>query len=118
MSIDSDTWRTYFGRDNTPGPFGEAAAESADPMNLAGAGAGSHYKNFIGAIRSGKKDDLNCDIEAGHISTALPHLANISYRLSRELVFDGANERFTGDSEADKMLRCDYRKPYIVPEQV
>jgi len=87
-------------------------------MNLAGAGAGSHYKNFISAIRSGKKEELNCDIEAGFISSALPHLANISYRLGRELVFDGANERFTGDSEADKMLRRDYRKPYIVPEQV
>ena len=118
MSIDGSTWKTYFDRDNKPGPFGEAAGESADPTNLASTGAGSHYKNFISAIRSGKKEELNCNIEAGFISTALPHLANISYRLGRELVFDGANERFTGDSEADKMLRRDYRKPYIVPEQV
>jgi predicted dehydrogenase len=118
MSIDGSTWRTYFGRDNKPGPFSETTGESADPANLAGSGAGSHYKNFISAIRSGKKDDLNCGIEAGHISTALPHLANISYRLGREVIFDGANERFTGDSQADKMLNRDYRKPYVVPEQV
>ena len=118
MSIDGSTWRTYFGRDNTPGPFGEAAAKSADPTNLAGAGAGSHYKNFISTMCSGKKDDLNCGIETGHISTALPHLANISYRLGREVIFEGANERFTGDSEADKMLNRDYRKPYVVPEQI
>jgi hypothetical protein len=45
----------------------------------------------------------------------LPHLANISYRLGRELRFDGAKEKFVQDPEADKMLTRDYRKPYVIP---
>jgi len=108
MSIDGSTWKTYFGRDNTPGPSG-------GPVDFA---AKSHLNNFITTIRSGKKELLNCDINTGHISSALPHLANISYRLGREIVFDGKNETFKNDKETDIMLRRIYRKPYIVPEKV
>jgi hypothetical protein len=46
------------------------------------------------------------------------HLANISYRLGRELRFDPARRRFTGDEEADRMLAREYRKPFVMPERV
>jgi hypothetical protein len=52
------------------------------------------------------------------MSAALPALANISYRLGRKLTFDGAKEKFVKDKEADKLLTRNYRKPYVVPEQV
>jgi hypothetical protein len=45
-------------------------------------------------------------------------MANIYYRLKRELTFDGAKEKFVNDPEADKMLTRDYRKPYIVNSEV
>jgi hypothetical protein len=48
----------------------------------------------------------------------LVHLANISYRLGRAIEFDGATETIKGDSEASKMLRREYRKPFVVPEKV
>ncbi len=40
-----------------------------------------HFANFIKAVRSRKREDLNADIEQGHISTAVVHVANISQRL-------------------------------------
>ena len=40
-----------------------------------------HFANFIKAVRSGKREDLNADILEGHISTAICHAGNISYRL-------------------------------------
>src|SRR5258708_20535936 len=46
-------------------------------------------------FRSHKK--LNCDIEDGHISSALPHLANIAYRVGHSLRFDGKTETFPGE---------------------
>ncbi len=61
---------------------------------------------------------ITCDIEVGNMSSVLPHLANVSYRLGRELIFDGAEEKFVGDREADRMLTRKYREPYIVPERV
>jgi predicted dehydrogenase len=44
-------------------------------------GGGDHFVNFIEAIRSGRRQDLNAEILEGHISTAVTHTGNISYRL-------------------------------------
>jgi hypothetical protein len=44
-------------------------------------GGGDHFANFLTAVRSGKHQDLNADVEDGHLSSALCHLGNISYRL-------------------------------------
>ena len=44
-------------------------------------GAGSHFQNFLDAVRSRKASELHADILEGHISSALCHTANISYRL-------------------------------------
>jgi hypothetical protein len=74
--------------------------------------------NFIEALRIGKAAGLNCDVETGFMSTTLPHLANISYRLGRTLVFDGKKEKFVSDSQANRMLSRSYRKGYVVPEWV
>lgn len=46
-------------------------------------GAITHQANFIKAVRSRKAGDLNADILEGHISSALCHTGNISYRLGR-----------------------------------
>jgi predicted dehydrogenase len=43
-----------------------------------------HFNNFVEAVRSRKHEALNCDIAEGHLSAALCHLANISYRLGNE----------------------------------
>ncbi len=118
MQIDSGgNWQTFYGRKNEPGPTsGDTNEEAYDPMNLAG--AGGHFNNFIAAVRSGKRSDLTCDVEVGFLSSALPLIANISYRLGRELYIDGKNERFLHDKEANKMLTRNYRKPYVVPDKV
>jgi predicted dehydrogenase len=44
-----------------------------------------HFANFVSAVRSRKHEDLNADIEQGHLSSALCHLGNISYRLGEEV---------------------------------
>jgi predicted dehydrogenase len=118
MHLNGTTWKTYFGRKNEPGPTSETAEAAADPMNLSGAGAEAHFANFIHALRSGRREDLTCDIETGHMSSALPLLANIAYRCGRTLTFDGAKERFPNDAEAGRLLGRRYRKPYLVPERV
>lgn len=43
----------------------------------------NHFANFIKAVRSRKQSDLNAPILEGHQSSALCHLANISYRLGQ-----------------------------------
>jgi len=44
-------------------------------------GGGDHFDNFVKAVRSRQHTDLNADVEDGHLSAALCHLGNVSYRL-------------------------------------
>ncbi|MHC4226224.1 MAG: Gfo/Idh/MocA family oxidoreductase [Planctomycetota bacterium] len=44
-------------------------------------GGGDHFVNFIDAIRTGRREDLNAEVLEGHLSTAVCHTGNISYRL-------------------------------------
>jgi predicted dehydrogenase len=46
-------------------------------------GADDHFENFIKAVRSRKVSDQNADIIEGHLSAALCHTGNISYRLGK-----------------------------------
>lgn len=118
LEIDAGgNWQSYFGYDGEPGPSSENISETEyDPSDLSGGGGEGHFANFIAAVRSGNREDLTCDIEVGHRSSALAHLGNISYRLDRELKFDGDDERFVDDEDANAQLsREQYRDPYVVP---
>jgi len=61
-----------------------------------------HFANFLSAVRSRKREDLTAEIEEGHRSAALCHLANISYRLAKERPFekpkDFCNNEIVGES--------------------
>jgi predicted dehydrogenase len=56
-------------------------------------GGGDHFGNFIHAVRSRVYTDLNADIQEGHLSSALCHLGNISYRLGTPVSVGEAKER-------------------------
>jgi len=95
---------TFMGPKEEPGPSWRAG--------------GDHYANFIQAMRSRKPSDLTCPIEEGAISCTLMHLGNISYRLGRSLRFDARTMSCPGDEEANRMFTRDYRRPFVVPQQV
>lgn len=77
-----------------------------------------HLDNFLQCIRSGNLP--NADVEQGHHSTLLCHLANISWRMENaKLIFDGAIESFPKTPEANRFLkRTAYRAPWVMPDQV
>lgn len=117
LEIDGDTWKAY--RKQEKEPFaGSKAAGTAEAASLTGSSNTEHFINFLDAIKSGKDETLHCDISEGHYSSAVPFLANISYRLGREVKFMGDYEKFANDPEADLMLSRRYRSPYVVPSEV
>jgi predicted dehydrogenase len=120
LELNGSTWKAFRQREKEPFAGSEKATSEVpnDPTFLAPPGGTEHYANFIDAIRSGSNYDLHCDIREGFYSSALPLLANISYRLKRELTFRGSYEKFANDPEADMMLTRNYRKPYVVHEEV
>jgi hypothetical protein len=77
-----------------------------------------HIENFLQCVRSGGR--ANADVEHGHQSVLLSHLANIAWRVGNsKLTFDASTESFPGDAEANRLLkRPSYRTPWIVPEEV
>jgi hypothetical protein len=120
MEVNGSKWQVYKGRKGEPGPGSEGEASNNSTLGyLAAPGGGGHYANFIAAVRSGNKADLTCDIYEGFLSSALPHLANVSYRLGGTLLdFDPVNERFINNEGANDMLTREYREPYVVPDHV
>jgi len=78
----------------------------------------NHFENFIECVRSRKVENLHCDILEGHMSAALCHMANISYRTGRKLALDPKTETFGNDAEANRYLTRKYREPYVMPDKV
>src|SRR5207247_10220023 len=83
-----------------------------------GSGDSNHYKTFLSAVRSGRREQLGAYIEEGHLSSALCHLGNIAYRVRRTIQFDPSTAKIMSDEEACSLLTRDYQKPFVVPEQV
>jgi len=66
------------GDSGLPGPSGKAG-------DTGGFGAHKgHLFNFISAVRSRRVSDQRADVLEGHLSSALVHMANISYRLGTQ----------------------------------
>jgi predicted dehydrogenase len=63
-------------------------------------GGGDHHGNLVKAVRSRKIEDLNADILEGHLSSALCHLGNISYRLGTKISMKDADTRLATDDVA------------------
>jgi predicted dehydrogenase len=68
-------------------------------------GGGDHYGNFVASVRSRKHTDLNADIVEGHLSSALCHLGNISYRLGSLVPFSTKAKAFGDDKETLESFR-------------
>jgi predicted dehydrogenase len=84
----------------------EERAERDDSTRL-------HMQNFLAGCKSRNYKDLHDEIGNAHISAAMCHIANISYRVGRKLTLT-AGPKFANDAEANKLMTRDYRKPYVV----
>jgi len=108
-------FEVYMGREKKPDPRYKAPTEAtADfrPIDKL------QVENWAEAMRAKKPGKLNAEIEDIASSNAFCHLANISYRLGREVRFDPEAMRFKGDAEANAMLDREYHPDFRVPRQV
>jgi predicted dehydrogenase len=101
------TYESYLGEKREKGP----ARSEGGELDL-------HFANWIEAVRKRDMSIQNGPVESGHLSSALAHLGNISYRLGRQLNFDPIAERFIGDEDANAMMTRQYRAPYLMPEKI
>ena len=121
MEVNGSNWKAYKQRENEPfagSDMAETAAIGGDKSFRTAPDSKGHFGNFIDGVRSGNRQDLNCDVAEGHMSTVLPLIANVAYRVGETLRFNGEFEEFIDNEEADMMLTRKYRYPYVVPKKV
>ena len=111
-------YKTYLGKDRTPGKSGDDGAKEASGMDRGSGGTDGHFTNFIEAVRKHDSGILTAPIETGHLSSGLAHLGNIAYRMEKVLTFNPQAEKFVNDPEADKMLTRNYRQGFEVPNKI
>lgn len=121
LEVNGSNWKAYKKDEKEPfvgSDMAEGAAVGGDTSFRTAPDSKGHFGNFIDGVRSGNREDINCDIEVGHTSTVLPLIANIAYKRGQTLRFNGEKELFVDDKEADQMLTREYREPYVVPKNV
>ncbi len=67
-------------------------------------GEQDHFANFIKAVRSRNRADLNGEILEGHLSSALCHLGNLSHRMGRQADPDEIRQSLTSNPAAVETL--------------
>ncbi len=76
-----------------------------------------HFDDFFKCVRD--RSTPKTEVADGHHSMNLCHLANISNRLgNQKLNWDGEKEVFIDNEEANRLLRANYREPWVIPEEV
>jgi predicted dehydrogenase len=83
----------------------------------------NHYQNWLDCIKD--RQLAAADVEIGHRSATVCHLANISRWVSQRtgetgqrLEWDPQTERFTNSDLANEFLRRTSRSPYQLPETI
>jgi len=117
LEIDADgNWKTFMGPKDELGPDSKSIKEeAANALDTVGTGIKGHMQNFIDAVVAHNQEKLNCEIEVGYRSTILPLMANISYRLKKELKWDAKKEQFDA-GDANKLLHRHERKGFNIPK--
>jgi predicted dehydrogenase len=72
-----------------------------------------HMAEFLNAVRT--RQQPGCSPADAYASTASVQLAMISYETGRKVTWDAANETIPGETEAVKLLKREYRRPWKHP---
>ncbi|MFO7617914.1 MAG: Gfo/Idh/MocA family oxidoreductase [Bacteroidales bacterium] len=73
-----------------------------------------HIREFLDAIKTRNRATA-ASIQVGRNAARVAHMGNIAYRTGLELHWDGEARRFN-ESEANRYLQPEYRKPWELPK--
>lgn len=108
MTVEDSGFKIFLGDKREPGEA-MAMQEKKEDENF------PHVSNFLGAVRSRRRQDLNAEVAEAAMSADLVHIANISYRTGRKVTLEPGATSFVSDDQANQLLaRHPYRAPYVV----
>ncbi|RYF98290.1 MAG: Gfo/Idh/MocA family oxidoreductase [Chitinophagaceae bacterium] len=79
-------------------------------------GLDEHWKNFVGAVKSGKQSDLNCPIATGAHIAKICQMGNIAFRSQQKLTWDKDKDKFTDEKINKEYLAAKYSNGYKMPK--
>lgn len=79
-------------------------------------GLENHMVNFFNVVRSRKKEELNCSIQAAaHVAT-VAQMGNIAFKSGQKLSWNNTSHQFTSQQVNDKYLLAPYHNGYQLPK--
>lgn len=72
-----------------------------------------HMNNFLDCVRS--RQQPLCPPEDAYSSTATVQLAMIAYQVGARIAWDTAGERIPDNPQATRLLKREYRQPWVHP---
>jgi predicted dehydrogenase len=101
----------YGGIERTDPPSLMKEVFRPDEVHLHQCPPGGHEAgDFLTSVRNRSRP--GADVEIGHRSICVSHLAHIAYRLGRPLRWDPVKEEFPGDEEANRQCARAMREPW------
>lgn len=74
-----------------------------------------HTENFIEAVKKNDQSLLNTPIRSGSVAAINAQMGNIAYRTKSKVFWDPANGMFTGNTEANKLIKAEYHNGWKLP---
>ena len=75
-------------------------------------GLDKHWENFISVVKSRKKEELHCPVQAAAQVATVAQMGNIAYRSGKKLEWDAAKEWFTDEAVNKEYLMKEYHNGY------
>ena len=92
---------------------GSPLMEAVEPKPNTGKDLGLHIRNFLDSVKS-RNRLTNCSAEIGRDVARVAQMGNIAYRTGETLHWNSETQTFS-ESEANALLRPEYRKPWELP---
>ncbi len=99
-----------------PPELAKVGADELEAMDVQLYRSRDHNRDWLDCIKSGERPCA--DVEVGHRSATVCHLANIARWTGRRLRWDPVKEQFLNDDDANTYLDYERRKGYELPDPV
>ena len=75
-------------------------------------GLDKHWENFVSVVKSRKKEELHCPVQAAAQVGTVAQMGNIAYQSGKKLEWNAAKERFTDEAVNKKYMMKEYHNGY------
>ncbi len=108
LVVDRGKWEVIPEHEDGRAKMEPVAGEAASGRDL-----DLHTADFVACMKS--RETPKCPPEIGRLAAVNAHLGNVAFKTGRRVYWDEQTNRFTGDDEANALVKSRYRAPWVLP---